>query len=770
MPEEMITQAMWKQLSPLLTKANFGLEKEHLRVTPDARLALTPHPAIFGDKSSNPFITTDFSESQMELISPPLPSISELCNFMHNLHDVVSNELGDELPWPQSMPAILPPEEDIPIAQYKGEFKAKEQYRKTLATNYGKSRQLICGIHFNISLADELLEALSSLLGNRMPMGALKEYLYLKMTRTLMRERWLLIWLFGETPMAAPNFRVRDLDAQHERMMQGDFAIALRTGPLGYRNKDNYVLDFDSVEGYNKVLDGLVNEGKLSHANELYLPIRLKFLAADLGKPSYLELRFLDLDPLSPYGVNQDALYACYMLFLYALLVEEKEPFDGEAQAKASLRHDEVACFGRCAEAIFSEQLCGEKTLISEAASELLRNMRTLLSEYGILQDDAFEDAMAIMESYAAHPDTRPGVLVYEGCKEEGFINYHLKLAKRYKDLSASRAYHFLGQESMEMSTQLLMRAALCKGVSVEILDASENFIRLSRDNHSQLVVQATKTSLDDYAAILAMENKVVTKKLLAEQGIAVPAGEQYANLQDAVADFALYSNRAFVIKPKSTNFGLGISIFKQGASLAQFQKALEFAFSYDQTILIEYFITGREFRFFLIDGKLEAILLRVPANVLGDGKRSIRELVTEKNKDTRRGHSYRRPLEKIVLGEEEALFLELQGASFDSIPDDGEIIYLRENSNISTGGDSIDFTDIIHDSYKRIAEHASKVLNVRITGLDMMIDDVASPAEMDNHAIIEMNFNPAIHIHCFPYIGENRRLNFKIIKALGFD
>lgn len=770
MPQEIITQAMWEKLSHLLTKANFGLEKEHLRVTPDARLALTPHPAIFGDKSANSFITTDFSESQMELITPPLPSIPEVCNFMRNLHDVVSNELGDELLWPQSMPAILPAEEDIPIAQYKEEFKEKEEYRKSLAVNYGKNRQLISGIHFNISLGDELLKGISSLLGKSMPMGDLKEHLYLKMVRCLMRERWLLVWLFGETPMAEPHFQVRDLDVKRKRLISCDAAIAMRSGPLGYRNKDNYVLDFDSIEGYNAVLNSLVSEGKLAHVNELYLPIRLKFLASDFGKPSYLELRFLDLDPLSPFGVNQDALYACYLLFLYALLAEEKAPFDGEAQLKATLSHDEVACSGRYAKARFSDELHGKKSLMSEAAALLLGDMRAVLGPYGLLQDAALGGAFAVMESYVLYPDTRPGVLIYDACQKEGFINYHLGLAKKYKDLSASTAYRFWGQEGMEMSTQLLMRAALCKGVSVEILDASENFIRLSRDKHSELVVQATKTSLDDYATVLAMENKVVTKILLAEQGIAVPDGGQYASRDAAMADFALYDNRAFVVKPKSTNFGLGISIFKQGASVSQFQKALELAFSHDQTILIEYFITGREFRFFLIDGKLEAILLRVPANVKGDGKRSIRELVVEKNKDSRRGHSYRTPLEKIALGEEESLFLELQGESFESIPDDGQIIYLRENSNISTGGDSIDFTDIIDDSYKRIAEHAAKLLNVRITGLDMMIDDVALPAQQGNHAIIEMNFNPAIHIHCFPYEGENRRLNFKLIKALGFD
>ncbi|MCP4273799.1 MAG: bifunctional glutamate--cysteine ligase GshA/glutathione synthetase GshB, partial [Gammaproteobacteria bacterium] len=103
------------------------------------------------------------------------------------------------------------------------------------------------------------------------------------------------------------------------------------------------------------------------------------------------------------------------------------------------------------------------------------------------------------------------------------------------------------------------------------------------------------------------------------------------------------------------------------------------------------------------------------------------------------------------------------------SVPDLDGIVYLRENSNISTGGDSVDFTDDIHQSYKDIAVEATKALDVEITGLDMMILDVKTPATKENYSIIEMNFNPAIHIHCYPYIGENRYLNEKVLDSLGF-
>ena len=125
--------------------------------------------------------------------------------------------------------------------------------------------------------------------------------------------------------------------------------------------------------------------------------------------------------------------------------------------------------------------------------------------------------------------------------------------------------------------------------------------------------------------------------------------------------------------------------------------------------------------------------------------------------------------MEKIQLGEAELMFLTAQDKNFDYVPGKSETIFLRENSNISTGGDSIDFTDEIPESYKKIAVKAAKALDVKITGLDMIIPDYTQEATDDNYAIIELNFNPAIHIHCHPYKGKNRKLNEKLLDVLGF-
>lgn len=263
--------------------------------------------------------------------------------------------------------------------------------------------------------------------------------------------------------------------------------------------------------------------------------------------------------------------------------------------------------------------------------------------------------------------------------------------------------------------------------------------------------------------------NKVVTKKVLERAGISVPGGYEYTSPEAGMADYRLYAGKPVVIKPKSTNFGLGITILKHNYDETDFKAALQIAFEHDNTVLIEKFIPGREFRIFIINDEVVGILHRVPANVTGDGVLNIGQLIDRKNEDPLRGKGYRTPLEKIRKGREEEMFLKQQGMDFNTVPKEREVVYLRENSNISTGGDSIDFTDDIDDSYKAIAVEAAKALNVKITGLDMMIQDIHAPATPDNYAIIEMNFNPAIHIHCYPFKGKNRHLNHKMIKALGF-
>jgi len=746
-------------------KGLFGVEKENIRVDKHGMISQTPHPEIFGDKLNHPFITTDFSESQVEMITPPLPTIAQTLGFLETIHDIVSLELVDEYLWPQSIPPILPDEEQIPIAHYAKRGRKEEEYRKKLALKYGRKKQAVSGIHFNLSLDETLLTMLYQGTSQDLSMDEFRDEVYLKITRQLLRFRWLYVLIFGGSPIVDPTFELkcRDLPIFFNSKTR---ALSLRNSCFGYGNIVELYPDYQSVEGYLHSVAQMVKEGTLSASKELYASVRPKFIN-NSDSISYVEARFLDINPLSKIGLTTEMIGFIHWLAIYGLLSDESNDFNSEFQAIANSNHDNISLYGlNSAIQIMAED--GSSKNAWDESKRLIGEMIGLYSKLEIDHSDYFNSLQYVQE-IANHPERRIVHQILNETDQKGFIPFHLEKAREYLQESKQNVFNFKGLEDMELSTQLLLREAVRRGVAFDILDRGENFIRLKRDENIQYVRQATKTSLDNYASILAMENKVITKLILEEHGISVPKGLDYADKISAKAGFQYFKGRAVVIKPKNTNFGLGITILKTNIDSTIFERAVDIAFDFDSGILIEEFIEGKEFRVFVMADEVVGILHRVPANVTGNGMQTIRELVVEKNKDPLRGKGYRTPLEKIHLGEAELMFLTAQGKDFDYVPGNNETVFLRENSNISTGGDSIDFTDEIPESYKKIAVKAAKALDVKITGLDMIIPDYKQEATDDNYAIIELNFNPAIHIHCHPYKGKNRRLNEKLMDVLGF-
>ncbi len=329
------------------------------------------------------------------------------------------------------------------------------------------------------------------------------------------------------------------------------------------------------------------------------------------------------------------------------------------------------------------------------------------------------------------------------------------------------------GFEDLELSTRILIQEAESRGIRVDILDRKDNFLQLSKGGKSEFIKQATRTSMDNYIAPLIMENKLITKKILAESNINVPRGETFDDFDTALAAFDEFRGRAIVIKPKSTNFGIGITMIRNLQSEQEYQSAIEEGFEFDRSIIVEDLVEGKEYRFLVIDDRVVGVLHRVAANVVGDGEKSIRELVEKKNRDPLRGVGYKKPLEQIRLGNTESCYLLQQGKDFNTVPAEGEQVFLRRNSNISTGGDSIDYTDEMSDVYKAIAIKATKAVGAKISGVDMIIKGSITSPDMnhpeENYSLIELNYNPAIHIHGFPYQGRNRHAEKHILDLLGF-
>lgn len=325
------------------------------------------------------------------------------------------------------------------------------------------------------------------------------------------------------------------------------------------------------------------------------------------------------------------------------------------------------------------------------------------------------------------------------------------------------------GYEDLEISTQIIIAEAFKRELKVEVVDRQNNFIRISNGKITEYIKDASKTSKDSLISYFIMENKNVTKQILHENNLNAPQGKQFASLEEAKKHYPTLSTQDIVVKPNNTNYGIGISFLTSNFSAQDYETAINHALQFDSTVIAEAFISGEEHRFLIVDYQTAAVCKRVPANVIGDGENNIKRLVEIKNQDPRRGLNHKLPLEKIQLGETELELLKKQNLTPESIPDNNQQIFLRQNSNISTGGDSFDTTDDIHPSYKKIAETAASLVGASIAGIDMIIEDVTQPANHDNYSIIEMNFNPVLYIHNFPYQGKNRDVGAKILDLLGF-
>lgn len=762
-----------ESLEDYFIKANFGLEKENVRVTESGNLALTPHPKAFGDREKNAYIKTDFSESQLEMVTPICNTLEEVYSFICNLNKVVSLEImkNGEFLWPQSNPPILPREEEIPIAKLSN--REDELYRENLSYKYGKKKQVISGIHYNFSFKEEFIKLLYKELKVEKDFREFKDDIYLRMARNFQKYHWLLIYLTGASPVFHESY-IDEIKEEGEKLGEDSYYIkddtSLRNSSYGYKNKKDYYVSYNSIGEYASDIKNLVKDKEIQSIKEYYNPIRLKSLGSEDMLESllhkgidYLEVRLLDLDPLSIQGVSKETLYLVHLFMIYTLLKENKE-ITYKDQEEFFKNHDMVALKGRNEDAVIHEN--GVPVLLKDKGREILSEMDEIV-EILFSNNEEFKNVIKRALEKINNPHDIISEKLIKDIKEEGYINFHMRLAKEYLNNFKNKEFNLVGYEDLELSTQILILDAIKRGIEFNMMDRLENFISLSDGEKVEYVKQATKTSKDSYITALIMENKLVTKDILRENNIRVPKGKDYDNIDEAKKDFRLFKDEKIVIKPKSTNFGLGISIFPGEYSREDYDKAVEIAFREDSSILIEEFMTGKEYRFLVIGEEVVGILHREPANVIGNGESTIEELVFEKNKDPLRGKGYKTPLEKIKLGEIEEMFLKNQGLSFKSIPKNGEKIYLRENSNISTGGDSIDFTDKIHPSYKEVALKSAKAVKALICGVDMVIDNIEEEAKEKNHGIIELNFNPAIHIHCFPYKGENRKAGEKILDLL---
>lgn len=341
-----------------------GIERETLRVNADGSLAQDLHPSGLGSALTHPWITTDFSESLLEFITPATADIETTLKQLADIHRFSIRQLGDQRLWPASMPCYIEHQDQIPLAYYgtSNVGRMKTLYRQGLKNRYGSMMQAISGVHFNFSLPQRFWEAYQTVLCDQRPLQDFISEQYLALIRNYKRYAWLIVYLFGASPAMCRSFlEGRQSRYPFQMLAKGSvylpYATSLRMSDLGYTNSAQSSLNitYNSLSEYIAGLhaavsqpsteyqdigikvDGVyqqLNANVLQIENEFYATIRPKRTTESGERPTcalakrgveYIEVRALDVNPFSPVGISAEQMRFLDVFLVYCLLEQSPE-------------------------------------------------------------------------------------------------------------------------------------------------------------------------------------------------------------------------------------------------------------------------------------------------------------------------------------------------------------------------------------------------------------------------------------------------------------
>ena len=417
-----------------------GIEKESLRAQPGGSLALTPHPAALGSALTHPSITTDFSESQVELVTAAHTSVDAALQELTQIHQFTyraMKDVGDEMLWVSSMPCGLPTDETIPLGRYGSSNvgRAKSVYRMGLGHRYGRRMQTISGIHYNWSLPDVSSEQ------------------YFSLIRNFRREAFLLLYLFGASPAVCSSFvagRQHELQKLTEQTMYMPKGTSLRMGRLGYQSdaQASLAVSYNSLEGYAASLQdaltrpypayeavGVRNPGGdynqlgttlLQIENEFYGTIRPKRVIFPGERPlhalrergvEYIEVRLMDLDPFVPVGIAAPTMNFLDIFLLHCLLSDSPPDSPEEIAALARNQH-RTAAYGR-EPGLKLERGSSEVSLI-EWGADILAQCAPIAARLNAAEATTrYSEALAAAYAALLDPDSLPSARVLAAVEKE---------------------------------------------------------------------------------------------------------------------------------------------------------------------------------------------------------------------------------------------------------------------------------------------------------------------------------------------------------------
>ena len=419
---------------------SFGIEWESLRAHSNGELSLTPHPEIFGDKLTNPLVTTDFSESQIEIITPTFDSVDEAFDVFSLLADLVNASLpNDEYLWFQSIPCILPYYDKIPIAQYSDEGESSQRYREDLAKKYGVKKQMISGVHFNFSFSEDTLQKLYHMPNSARNFKEFKNDIYLRVARNYLRYCWLIIYLTGCSIGSHKTFSKDCIHLMDARDAYGSYystkGPSFRNASCGYKNLKKLYPSYRSVDEFTSDVQSFIDNGDLSEAKELYTQIRLKAkdpknILESLSEDGieYIEIRTLDINPFYKCGLVRHDMKFLHLFLLYMLIKSESDYADWQQEA--------VINEERTAERAYDDTMRllrdGKEVTLKRWAADIINEMYGMCEVFGIDETHTLD----LMHDRVSNPELTYGKRLLKLIEERGYINTHTMLSMNNKKTS----------------------------------------------------------------------------------------------------------------------------------------------------------------------------------------------------------------------------------------------------------------------------------------------------------------------------------------------
>ena len=471
-----------------------GYERECLRVDGAGRLAQTPHPLGLGSKLTHPWITTDYSESLLEFITPPSQDPEYPLRFLRDIHRYVAAQLDGEVMWASSMPCMLGQDKDIPIADYGSSNAArfKYVYREGLSLRYGRKMQAIAGAHYNWSLPEDFWRALKDCCRGA---DNLQDYVsarYFGLVRNFLRFGWLVPYLFGASPALCESFlqgQPSDLPVLMPGTRFGPYATSLRMSDIGYHNRAqaNLNVSVNSLAEYTQALEVAIrtpdpfyeeigvregehwkqlNANLLQIESEFYSAMRPKRIGKLGERPAkalqkygveYVEMRLFDLNPFIDIGIAPEQSTFADVLLLMCLF-RDSPPITSREQSENDENKRRVVNQGR--QPGLHLLAHNREQAFRPLAHELFDDMQPFAEMLDAAHGGArYSQTMHALRQRIDQPDSTPSAQVLAGLREHGgFLNYSLHLSQQHQSDLLAQPLDELTRAKFDVSVQSSLR------------------------------------------------------------------------------------------------------------------------------------------------------------------------------------------------------------------------------------------------------------------------------------------------------------------------